>query len=303
MDPESTDPEEGGASPPPGTSAEDALRLRSATALERGLAFVERHGDDFAILRTHALLGARPVADCVAAIAARVGPDGSLPPLGLAVHGAPGLGALAATPEDARLLGPLEALVGLADLGVLMTAPVVEEIAPHIGTLQLPDGSWGALAVPAEERVFATGMLAGHLARTRAARPAVLRRAGDFLGGLFEPERVAGRSWPALAAFAAWYSSTSDDAADAALQWIGRELERGHRQGLHDAVHTVRVLLHCDASAVPGAAIVPAALLEALLVEQGEDGGFAELAMGPDVERVTPTFDAMLGIIRLCGVI
>ena len=109
----------------------------------------------------------------------------------------------------------------------------------------------------------------------------------------------------ALAAFGAWFSSVGnqDELADGALQWVGRELERGFRDGVHDAVHTVRVLLHCDASAVPGAGLAPGELLDRLLGEQGGDGGFAELAMGSDAVRVEPTFDAMLGAIRLCGVI
>lgn len=287
---------------PPDASPEDRLRLRAATALERGLAFVERHGDAFAVLRTHALLGARPVADCVAAVAGRVDAEGVVAPLGLAAQGAPGLAELAADGEASALVGAVEALVVLADAGAL-AAPCVAPVADHLAGIQLEDGSWGRAGAPDEARLFATGMLAGHLARTLVVRPEVLARAGAFLEGLWSPERVSGRSWPALAAFGAWYSSASDDTADAALQWIGRELERGHRQGVYDAVHTVRVLLHCDASAVPGAALVPAALLEALLGEQGEDGGFAELAIGPDAVRVGPTIDAMLGTIRLCGVI
>lgn len=285
-------------------SPEDYLRDRAATALERGLGFVERHGDDFAVLRTHALLGARPVADCTAAIAERVAPDGRIPPFGLAGQGAPGLADYGSDPHAAEWLGCLEALVVLADLDAL-GAPVVEPVARSAARLQHPDGSWGSTDAPLEQRIFATGMLAGYLARTRVARLETLARAGDFLAEHWSPERVAGRSWPALAAFGAWFSSVGndDDVADGALQWIGRELERGHRDGVHDAVHTVRVLLHCDASAVPGAGLVPGELLESLLAEQGGDGGFAELSMGGDAERVVPTIDAMLGTIRLCGVI
>ncbi len=284
-----------------GSSPEDVLRHRAASALETGLAFIERHGDPFAILRVHALLGVRPVGDCVAAIATRMDGDGTVQPLGLAAQGAPGLADFADDP-DAPILGALEALIVLADLAALH-APFVEDIARRLAALQHEDGSWGDGARPAATRIFATGLLAGHLARTRVARPEMLDRAGRFLASLWSPDRVSGRAWPELAAFGAWYSSTGDDLADEALQWIGRELQRGNEQGIHDAVHTVRVLLHCDASAVPGSALVPAALLEALLAEQGADGGFAELVSGTDAARVVPTHDAMLGAIRLCGVI
>lgn len=293
-----------GASPGPDASPEDRLRFRAADALERGLGFVERHGDALAILRTHALLGARPVADCVARIAECFGGGEAATPLGLAAQGAPGLCDFAGDALAADWLACLEPLIALDDLGAL-GAPVVEEIAGRAQALQRADGSWGAADASAEQRLFATGMLAGHLARTRVVRPEVLDRAGAFLADRWSPDAVAGRSWPALAAFGAWFSSVGnqDELADGALQWVGRELERGFREGVYDAVHTVRVLLHCDASAVPGAGLAPGELLDRLLGEQGGDGGFAELAMGSDAVRVEPTFDAMLGAIRLCGVI
>lgn len=286
----------------PESSPEDLLRHRAASALEAGLGFIERHGDPLAVLRVHALLGARSVADCVEAIARHVDGSGAVASLGLATQGAPGLAELAADPGAAALVGPIEALIALADLGRLHV-PCVEPIARRLGEIQQPDGSFGDPTSAPETRIFATGLLAGHLARTRVARPEMLDRAGGFLASVWSPDRVSGRAWPELAAFAAWYSSTGDDLADEALQWIGRELQRGHQNGTYDAVHTVRVLLHCDASAVPGAALVPAALLASLLDEQGADGGFAELAIGPDTLRVMPTLDAMLGAIRLCGVI
>ena len=37
-----------------------ALRERAATALERGLSFIDEHGDDFAKLRARVVLGAEP---------------------------------------------------------------------------------------------------------------------------------------------------------------------------------------------------------------------------------------------------
>jgi hypothetical protein len=68
-------------------------------------------------------------------------------------------------------------------------------------------------------------------------------------------------------------------------------------------VTTIRVLLTCDAQALPGATFDVTELLEALLKEQAGDGGFAELSAEGTSGRTTQTFDAMLAIVRLCGAI
>ena len=292
------------AEPGPLATPEERLRYRAAAFLEEGLAFIDRHGDEFARLRTRLLLEARPLEEGLAAVqSACEEPDGPQP-LGLARQGAAGLVGFAQANPPAPWLGSLEALIVLADLNAL-GSPGVGVIAQRLATLQSEDGGWGAPSDAAADRIFATGLTAGHLARTRVVRPEVLASAGTFMASVWSGDALNGRAWPALAAFGSWFSSVGDqdELADGALQQVGRELERGFRQGVYTAVETVRVLLHCDASAVPGAGLVPGELLEAILAEQGEDGGVAELVDGPDALRVMPTFDAMLGAIRLCGVI
>ena len=59
------------------------------------------------------------------------------------------------------------------------------------------------------------------------------------------------------------------DVADEALQWCGRELERGFRIGAFDAVRVARVFVLCDAPALPGARLAAAEVREALLRAQG----------------------------------
>ena len=290
--------------PGPGASPEEKLRYRAAEALERGWAFIDRHGDEFARLRARILLGAEPPEAGLSAVEAVWATADAPPPLGLGRQGAAGLAPFAQAHPVPAWLGGLEALIFLSDFDAL-GAPVVGRVADFLTSLQSEDGGFGQRSDSESERILATGLIAGHLARTRVVRPKVLSDAAHFMSNAWSPSLVGGRAWSLVAAFGCWFSSVGDqdDLADGALQQVGRELERGFRQGTYDAAGTVRVLLHCDASAVPGAGLVPGELLEALLSEQGEDGGFAELVDGPDALRVMPTFDAMLGTIRLCGVI
>ncbi|MBW2232675.1 MAG: hypothetical protein JRG92_10005 [Deltaproteobacteria bacterium] len=277
----------------------EALRLDAAGALERGLGFVMAHGDAFAQLRAQVILQARPVQDATDAVAEHQSGDGSFSLLGLAAAGAPGLREEAARGLPEALLGSLEALVVFAELSAL-THPCVEASAAYLGRIQRPDGSWGRDDDEPTDRLYATGMLAGLLGRTRFVRTEVLEASGSFVGDLFSPERVEERDWRSLVAFGVFFTGVHHDLADAALQWIGRALERGFRRRSYDATETLQMLLQCGAMAVPGAELAPAELLHAVLAEQGPDGGFAELAEGGVPARVAPTVDCLKGIIALC---
>jgi hypothetical protein len=280
----------------------ESLRLLAATALERGLGFVEAHGDDFARLRARVILQALPPDEVLSRVAAAQRDDGSFAPLGLAAGGAYGLREESARGLSEPLLGCLEAMIVLSDLTAL-SHPCLEATARHLGGGQLEDGSWGRVEEGAEERLFATAMLAGLLGRTRFVRPEVLERAGGFVGGLFTPERVEERDWRGLVAFGVFFSGVEHDLADGAQQWVGRALERGFRTRSYGAAETLRMLLHCGATAVPGASLAPHELLAGVLAEQGPDGGFDELAEGGVRARVSTTVDCLQGIIGLCQVL
>ncbi len=275
------------------------LKPAAATALERGFGFVEAHGDALALLRTRVMLAAQPLERCLDVIEGYQRPDGSFPELGLAAGGAAGFEAEAVEAMPGPVLGTLEALIMLSDLSALF-APCVERAAAFLQRVQLADGSWGRESGQPAERIFASGMVSGVLGRTRVVRPVVLEGAGRFLAGLWSPDRLENASWGVLAAFGSFFSNVAHDLSDGALQWVGRELERGYRSRRFDAVETLRLLLHCDAVAVPGATLEPLNLLQRLLGEQGRDGGFAELAPGGPRVRVTPTIDGMLAIMQLC---
>ncbi len=224
-------------------------------ACARGAAFVAAHGDDLERQTAAALFG-------------EIAPDRVL--AGLA---------------PARSVGGALALLRVADDLRALGAPAVEETVAWLASAQSADGGWGDL--------FSTGLLAGFLVRTPFARPATLEAAGAWLARQWAPERVRGGDWAAIAAFAPFFANAANDAADAALQWCGRELGRGFASGRFDAVRTARVLLWCDARAIPGAPLGAAELADRILAEQSSDGGWPSPAA-----RVAHTLDALVALTR-----
>jgi hypothetical protein len=317
------------ASPqPPDVAAEELeLRQRAARSLEAALGFIEDYGDGLAVSRAHVTLEVIAPAECVEALAGLQTDDGSFQPFGGVFSGAI-VGELRGALLPPELLGTLEALSVLADLRALSSG-CAERSIEFLTRVQRSDGSWGHAdpiadaAAPEEaqqaavsERLFATGMFAGFAARSPYARPellawALLAWAARFLAKLWSPEllssellpseRAEGGRWSALAAYAHFYANGGDpERADEALQWCGRELEKGFRGGRFEANDTLRVLLYCDAHALPGSSFDTRELLARLLDEQAEDGGFAALDPGGPPGRVAPTLDALMSLRGLC---
>jgi len=291
----------------------EMLRRRSADALEAAYGFLKRQQDDWALLRAEVLCEARPASALADALAARQRPDGSFPVLTLVSGG--GLGFPATTLESldregAAIVGSFEALLIAADAGMLH-ADWVEPTVRFLESRQRPDGAYRVARVAdasdashessSEAEVFWTGMVAGMLGRLPIARPEGLEAAGAWLAERFSPEAVEHDGFPALCAYAHFFTNVAHDLADEALQWCGRALEKGFRSRHLEAVATLRVLLLCDAQAMPGATFDVGELLGRLLEEQAGDGGYAELSPGGPATRTTQTFDAMLAIVRLCA--
>lgn len=279
-----------------------ALRLRSADALERAFRFLETADDEWARLRSRVLCGAEPASLLATRFAAIQRADGSLP-LGTLVSGG-GLGFPPMDPgrlaDDGRaLVGTLEALLVAADAR-LLHGDWIDGAARALERLQAPDGAFRIESSEGSD-VFFTGMVAGMLGRTPVSRPETLERAGAFLDSRFAPDAVEHDGYPALMAYSLFFTNVGHELSDEALQWCGRALEKGFRSRRHDAVATMRVLLACDAQAMPGATFDVVELLERVLEEQARDGGFAELALGGPAVRTTQTFDAMFAIVRLCA--
>jgi hypothetical protein len=289
-----------------------ALRERAATALERGLGFVEEYGDELALLRAHVMLEAADPEAVIEALSARQAADGGCDPLGFVFCGAR-LAELRAAAVDARQLGALETLSVLGEVRGF-TRPVTEKLVDWLARAQRSDGSWGHVDPVREaedpegaqeravnDRLFITGMLAGYALRTPFVRPELGEWAGRFLTELWAPERVEDGRLSAIAGFANFFANGgAPDLSDEAMQWCGRELERGFRSHRFEAVDVLRVLFCCDAEAMPGATFDVVELLDRLLGEQAQDGGFAALDPGGPPGRVAPTLDALFAIRSLC---
>ncbi|MBS1105871.1 MAG: hypothetical protein H6Q91_1373 [Deltaproteobacteria bacterium] len=207
-----------------------------------------------------------------------------------------------------KLLGAIEdparaatAIAVLDAIGVRRGAEVERAVA-IVSAAQRDDGSWTLGDEPGAgddgARVVTTAQIAGQLAKTACARPNVLRAAGAFLAAHWSPDRVQGGDPLAIAGYAQWYANTDDELSDAALQWCGRELERGFRTGAIDALDTARVFALCDAQSLPGARLAADELVLSLAAEQSPDGSFGP-ASAPIPVRVEATLDALAALQRL----
>jgi len=248
-------------------------------ACQRGLAFVENAGSDLDAWCGRALLCDSPLRD-----------EALHEEIRDAANDASAIGTAIA--RSLRIVGALD------DLRALELAPG-RAICAALESCQAADGSWGAAGSSEDERIFATGMLGGHFAKTRYARASMLDGAAEYLVERFGPERVQGGNWPAIAAYAHLFANLPHEEADAVLQWPGRELERGFRSGRFDAVRSARVILWCDAPSVPGARLGAPEVIERMLGEQQADGGWLRLDDPSSEARVAHTLDALAALVRL----
>jgi hypothetical protein len=284
----------------------DVLRRRAATALERALDNVDAAGDEFSRLRARALLQVRPVSEVRAWIAERQDASGGVAPLGLADGGALGFAELASAGQPRELRGIGEALSVLGDHASLRS-PIVEAASSHLAAMQLADGSWGDGSSDPSERLFLTGILGGLLARTPSARPELLSGASRFLTELWQPKRVVEGNWSTLAGMLIHFANSGGEDAEGVVSWCGRELERSFRVGRFAALPTVRVLMYCSASVLPGAKLESSELLAALLDEQREDGSFSPgeaEGRAPETDAAVCsalTVDGMAALLALCS--
>ena len=259
-------------------------------------------------MRAEVLCEGRPASDLTDALTASQAADGGLP-IGTLVSGGalgfPPIDLASLTPTQQKIVGTLEGLLQAGDAR-LLHASWVEAAARFFDDCQDQDGAFrvatiGDEAAAREAEIFWTGMIGGILGRTPASRPSLLESAGAFLAMRFDPNRVEHDGYAALLAYSHYFTNVAHDLSDEALQWCGRALEKGFRSRQLDAVSTLRVLLTCDAQAMPGASFDIAELLVRTLEEQAGDGGFAELSLGGPETRTTQTLDAMLAIVRLCA--
>ncbi len=240
-----------------------------------------------------ALLAEAPPAALLDAIAARQDVEG-------AVADESGSGPSARDPvaTTTRVLLRAEA-VGPVD------HPALEAAVGFLVAAQTPEGAWTDPAASDEAATLRrSGAVLGALARTPFARGSALRRGEAWLRERWSVERVQGPCYAPILAYHHVLANLPSEMADEALQWCGRELERGYRSGAFGAVATARVFVRCGARALPGARIGSDELLASLLAAQQPDGGFAALPSDQDEglggdPRVDASFDALVALVRL----
>ena len=288
--------------------APDGRKQRSASALEDALGFVREHGDSLSELLAYVVLRAEPAARLVEVLASCQARDGSFAPFAPASRGWVGRVLHECGVED-ELRGTLEALA-LFSGARQDDAACAESAVRFVESMQLEDGSFaadpsgrtdGTDGAGESNSVVVTGIAAGSLGRSRFSRPEILAGAGAWLGERFSPDRVEQGHSAERAAFAMYYSNAPDELADEALQWCGRELERGFRSCALESLAVMQVMLACQVGALPGASFAPEELLERLLGEQAADGGFDALSAEGREARVGPTIDGMRAIIGWCA--
>lgn len=248
--------------------------------IRRAGRFVETHGapPDRALLAV--MLREAPAPVLLDALAARQDASGAIAD----VDAVPGL------PATLRALERLDA-VGLLD------HPVVEAAVDFVASRQDDAGAFAAAAHDDEEaRIAWTGAAAGLLAKTPFARPSLLRRAEAWMDARWSVERVQGPRYAPILAYTHLLTQVHAERADEALQWCGRELERGLRTGAFGPLAVARVMLRARAAALPGARIEAEELVVGLVTAQADDGRFpAE----PDAPPVRATLEGIEALLRL----
>ena len=190
----------------------------------------------------------------------------------------------------------LRALSLLDALG-LLDHPIPEAAAAFFIARQGADGGWGAPEDSAAARVARTGEAGGLLAKSPFARPAVLRAAERFLAERWSVEALRAGGCAAILAYVhllAAFPAAESEIADEALQWCGRELERGFRSGAFSAVEVAQVFCRARARALPGARIEAAELAAAIAAAQQSDGGWPALGAAPQPAGALPAGAARL---------
>ena len=259
-------------------------------ALDRARHFVDQNGTPLDLLFLETALEMRPPVELAATLEASQDEEGGFGALSGAPDGSPPGG------EEGRLARTARGL-RLLDAAGLKEHPVTERAVAFLCAARSPDGSWSEATDRTEdERLVRTGEVVALLGRSPFAPASVLNAAEGWLREGWSVERVKGPAYGPILAYFAALASIPSELADEALQWCGRELERGYRSGAFGPVATARVFLRCGASALPGAGIRASEVVASLLDAQQEDGGYPAATLD---ERVVETLDAAIALARL----
>lgn len=199
--------------------------------------------------------------------------------------------------DATALAATLRGLTWLDALG-LLDHPIPERAVGYLLAQQQADGGWTEPAASEARRIALSGEVTGLLAKTPFARASSLRRAEGFLADRWAVERVQGPSYEPILSYVHALVHLHSEIADEALQWCGRELERGYRSQAFAPVAVARVFLRARARALPGITLEPAELVATLLAAQAADGGWSA---EPGTARLDATLEAVEALLRLGG--
>lgn len=263
-------------------------RAEVEAALRRLHGFVARHGDDLQRLRVDVALGLRTPADAAAWLAPRA-------------------------IEAAEPVAAARWLTLLAELRLLRT-PAAFPFVRAAESAQRLDGSWRAAGAEADpdpslppflagerDPIRLTAAIAASLSSSSGARAAAVDAAASWLAAHWSPELAQSGDPGGLAALFHFFAAVDGDLSDAALQWCGRELEKGFRSGTIDALLVARVFVQCEAIALPGARLGRFELVRAILAAQREDGGVADPRSKSTQSDPEASVHAVVALLRLAG--
>jgi hypothetical protein len=226
-------------------------------AMDRARSWLARYGSECQQLLAEALLGGDHAHAVEQAFAERQDERGAI--------AEPEADADDPLETTARALGWLHAL-GRAE------GPVALRAVAFLTAEQRPDGGFGEADEGAG--TARTAHVAAVLARMRCVRPSVLTRASGFLAERWSADRLAAGGEAAVSAWFPVLAQLPGPVDDEALQWCGRELEKGVRSGRFDALRTAALFVACDAHALPGARLRADEAAAALVAEQQPDGAW-----------------------------
>ena len=234
----------------------------------------DRFGSALDRAREFVVLSREPVS--VAFLSALAGDPGDL--VAMAERCAEPTGALGSllpsAPEGPGVASTVDALGALFAAGI-RDGLLVECAAGFLQSAQDEAGAW---ADPVIREPLAALALSAHvcgvLGHSPFARQSTLDRGVEYLAGAWSVDRVQEGRLDIIAGYLHALSVCPSDLADEALQWCGRELERGWRIGRFAPPAVARVFVLCDAMALPAAKVSASDVVEALLDSQQPEGGW-----------------------------
>jgi hypothetical protein len=168
----------------------------------------------------------------------------------------------------------VDALGALLAIGQSESA-LVERAAGYLQEAQCDDGSWvDRVASEPTASLALCGHACGVLGQTPFVRQGTLDRGVEHLAEAWSVELVEGGRLDVIAGYLHALSACPAELADEALQWCGRELEKGWRMGRFAPPALARIFVLCDATALPAARVAASDVVDALLAAQTPDGSW-----------------------------